>query len=62
MTLSKGNHVVKLGHDGQPLMDPQGEVYVEFEIIELSPTYQDHDPKTGEFLREQQFAILKKVR
>jgi hypothetical protein len=47
---------------GNHSMDPQGEVYVEFEIIELSPTYQDHDPKTGEFLREQQFAILKKVR
>jgi hypothetical protein len=62
MTLSKGNHVVKLDPDGQPLMDPQREVYVEFEIIELSPTYQDHDPKTGEFLHEQQFAILKKVR
>jgi len=62
MTLFKGCHVVKLDHDGQPLMDPAKEVYVEFEVTELSPTYQRHDAKTGEFLHEEQFAILRKVR
>lgn len=62
MTLLVGCHVVKLDPDGQPLMDPAKEVYVEFEVVELSPTYQRHDPKTGEFQHEQQFAILRKVR
>lgn len=37
MTLSRGNTLVKLGTDGQPV---QGETYYQWEIVDLSPTYQ----------------------
>lgn len=40
MTLAKGNHVVKLDSEGKPLMgENAGEVYVEYEIEELTPGF-----------------------
>lgn len=63
MSLFIGDHVVKLDKSGQPIMDPNGsEVHVEFEVIEVSGYVQMHDPNTGEFSHEAQFALLKKVR
>lgn len=64
MTLAKGNHVVKLDSNGEPLMDPQRESYVEFEVVDLSPTFSEWkspgDPASaGETM---QFAKLRKVR
>ena len=58
MTLSIGNHVVKLNPEsGAPLMGFEGELAVEYEIVDLHTA--EYDAETGE---EQVTARLKKVR
>ncbi|HTD19411.1 MAG TPA: hypothetical protein VK667_07760 [Ktedonobacteraceae bacterium] len=63
MTLFIGCHMVKLGQDGQPCMNPAGEVHVEYEITELGSAQTPYDHE-GKPLAEPDrvFAILKKVR
>lgn len=67
MTLCTGDHIVKLDSKGEPLMDPQRESYVEFEIVDLSPTYLERagsglTAKDPEHYETVQFAKLRKVR
>lgn len=55
MTLTKGDRVVKLDKEGKPLTTER-EVYIEYEVEELSPYYQGPDNESRIFV------ILRKIK
>lgn len=59
MTLSVGNHLVKLGADGNPIT---GEVHVEYEIVTLGTSVMVKDGDVAKYDGDQVIAVLKKVR
>ena len=66
MTLVLGDRVVKLGRDGQPLKADK-ESYIVFEVIDLSPTFEqvveriEEAGVVGQRYAVVQFVKLKKV-
>jgi len=61
VSLFRGCHVVKLDTDGQPMMSSEREVHVEWEVIQLSESFQARD-ESGEFNHVEQLVLLRKVR
>jgi hypothetical protein len=59
MTLFKGCHVVKCDESGKPA---ENEVYVQYEVVNLSPGFIDYTQPESPDRTEQVFVLLKKVR